>query len=77
MKVVYSIKVKVKNYQLDLKGFFNLSQTMKFIVDFHHRLSIGKIWYKFHGPRQIKKLFKLSKRKKKSTGNPRQICLRP
>ena len=42
MKVVYSIKVMVKNYQLDLKGFLNLSQTMKFVLDFCHRLSIGK-----------------------------------
>ena len=53
MKVVYSIKVKVKNYQLDLKGFFNLSGTMKFVPDFCHGL----------------RTFKLSERKEKSTGN--------
>ena len=49
-----------------VKGFYNLSRTMKFLLNFHHRLSIGKIWYKFHGPRQIKKPFKLSKRKKRA-----------
>ena len=35
------------------KGFLNLSRTMKFVLDFCHRLSIGKIRYKFHGLRQI------------------------
>ena len=38
---------------LDLKGFFNLSWTMKFVLDFCHRLSIGPVCDKIHGPRQI------------------------
>ena len=35
------------------KSETNLSQTMKFVPDFHHRLSIGPVCDKIHGPRQI------------------------
>ena len=35
------------------KGFFNLSQTMNFVMDWANAKSMAKIQYKFHGPRQI------------------------
>ena len=35
------------------KSETNLSQTMKFVPDFCHRLSIGQVHDKIHGPRQI------------------------
>ena len=47
-----------KKLSVRFKGFFNLSQTMKFVPDFCHRLSIGPVRDKTHGPRQIKKPFK-------------------
>ena len=40
------------------KSETNLSRTMKFVPDFHHRLGIGPVHDKIHGPRQIKKPFK-------------------
>ena len=42
-----------KKLSVRLKGFFNLSQTMKFVQDFCHRLSIGPVCDNIHGPRQI------------------------
>ena len=41
MKVVFN-KGQGKKLSVRFKGFLNLSQTMKFVPDFHHRLSIGK-----------------------------------
>ena len=47
-----------KKLSVRFKGFFNLSRTMKFVLDFCHRLSIGPVHDKIHGLRQIKKPFK-------------------
>ena len=42
-----------KKLSVRFKGFYNLSRTMKFVLDFCHRLSIGPVHDKIHGPRQI------------------------
>ena len=42
-----------KKLSVRFKGFLNLSQTMKFLPDFCHRLSIGPVRDKIHGPGQI------------------------
>ena len=42
-----------KKLSVRFKGFFNLSWTMKFVLDFCHRLSIGPVHDKIHGLRQI------------------------
>ena len=46
-------KGKGKKLSVRFKGFFNLSWTMKFVPDFCHRLGIGPVNDKIHGPRQI------------------------
>ena len=41
-----------KKLSVRFKRFINLSQTMKFVPDFCHRLSIGPVRDKIHCPRQ-------------------------
>ena len=47
-----------KKLSVRFKGFLNLCQTMKFVPDFCHTLSISPVHDKIHGLRQIKKPFK-------------------
>ena len=42
-----------KNLSVRFKGFLHLSWTMKFVLDFCHRLSIGPVRDKIYGLRQI------------------------
>ena len=46
-----------KKLSVRFKGFLNLSWTMNFVTDWANAKSMAKIWYKFHGSRQIKKPF--------------------
>ena len=42
-----------KKLSVRLKGFLNLSRTMKFVLYFCHRLSIGSVHDKVHGLRKL------------------------
>ena len=46
-------KKKLYGVLVRLKRYLNLSRTMNFVPDFHHGLSIGPVWDKIHGLRQI------------------------
>ena len=51
--VMISIEKSETNKKEHWKSETNLSWTMNFVTDLANAKSLAKIWYKFHGVRQI------------------------